>query len=410
MMNSYMKQLHLAIIYLILFSIEKCLTLNICPTAIWQNNATTIVDSTNLNSPRDVFIGQNNIMYVIDTGNYCVKRFSPNSTIGTIFINGTNGPLFNQLSYFSAVSGDLNGSIYILDRGNTRVTKWTSDGINGIVVAGGNVTGNAANQLNYPSGIFLDVNTLFIWIADTGNSRIVRWESPSTGIIVCGSNGTDSNQFFKPFGLFVNTSDSNTFYVADTYNHRVQMWLSGANNGTTIAGRTGISGSDLSLLYYPTSILGDTNRNIYILNFGTGSIVKWAIGSTSGVLIVGTLSIGVSSNQLYNPYNFKFDSIGSFIVADTSNNRIQNFSIVCTNITSTTRQTTVINNPTSSSSITSRTSISTSTTHFFSSVKISNSSTIILRTTTERVSSISIDYGPRLLLIIFCSIIILMNN
>ncbi|CAF4429481.1 unnamed protein product, partial [Adineta steineri] len=80
MMNSYMKQLHLAIIYLILFSIEKCLTLNICPTAIWQNNATTIVDSTNLNGPRDVFIGQNNIVYIIDTGNYCVKRFSPNST------------------------------------------------------------------------------------------------------------------------------------------------------------------------------------------------------------------------------------------------------------------------------------------------------------------------------------------
>jgi hypothetical protein len=196
---------------------------------------------------------QHLLMVLLDHG-------SINCLIVILNINKYNVQVFFFVWFISvvAISGDLNGNIYILDRGNNRVIKWTFNDLNGTIVAGGNETGNAANQLNTPNGIFIDVNTLFIWIADTGNSRIVRWESPSTGIIVCGSNGTSSDQFFKPFGLFVNTTDSNTFYVADTYNHRVQMCLPGATNETTVAGQTGVSGSALNLLHYPISIIGDT--------------------------------------------------------------------------------------------------------------------------------------------------------
>ena len=227
------------------------------------------------------------------------------------------------------ISLDLNGSIYILDNGNNRVSKWASNFTNGTIVAGGNGQGNNSNQIYFPRGMFVDFSTSFIWIADTSNSRIVRWESPSTGVIVCGGYGTGANQFAYPFGLFVDTSSSNTLYVADTYNHRIQMWLSGATAGTTAAGQTGVGSSGLNQLWYPTSVLVDTNGYMYIVDNNNCRIMRWMIGSAAGVIIAGNSSYGTSPNQLRYPSNAKFNSNGDLFVADSYNNRIQKFSVSC---------------------------------------------------------------------------------
>jgi sugar lactone lactonase YvrE len=228
-----------------------------------------------------------------------------------------------------AFSVDVSGNIYILDAGNNRVTKWTPGALNGIIVAGGNGKGSNANQLNSPYGIFIGLNTSIIWIADSGNSRIVRWESSSTGIIVCGSYGSGANQFNAPDGLFVDTSASNTLYVADTNNHRIQMWLPGATNGTTVAGQTGVCGTGLNQLCYPGSVTKDTNGNIYIGDSSNNRIMQWMIGSTSGVIIGGSSTYGTLPNQLYYPYMVRLDPSGAVIVTDSNNNRIQKFSISC---------------------------------------------------------------------------------
>jgi sugar lactone lactonase YvrE len=224
---------------------------------------------------------------------------------------------------------DVSGNIYIADSGNNRVTKWTPGALSGTIVAGGNGSGSNANRLNSPYGMFIGLNTSVIWIADTGNSRIVRWESSSTGIIVCGSYGTKANQFYYPYGLFVDTNASNTLYVADTNNHRIQMWLPGATNGTTVAGQTGVCGTGLNQLCHPTSVTKDTNGNIYITDTSNSRIMQWMIGSTSGVIIAGSSTYGTLPNQLNYPYNVKLDPSGALIVADTYNNRIQKFSNSC---------------------------------------------------------------------------------
>jgi len=227
------------------------------------------------------------------------------------------------------INVDISGNIYILDAGNNRVTKWLVGATSGIIVAGGNGSGSNANQLYSPYGMFIGSNTSIIWIADTYNHRIVRWESPSTGIIVCGSYGTGANQFYYPHGLFVDTSASNTLYVADTDNHRIQMWLPGATSGITVAGQTGVSGTGLNQLYIPTSVIGDQKGNIFIADCDNSRIVRWTIGSTSGVIVAGSSTYGTLPNQLDYAHSVKFDTTGALIVADTLNYRIQRFSASC---------------------------------------------------------------------------------
>jgi DNA-binding beta-propeller fold protein YncE len=186
-----------------------------------------------------------------------------------------------------------------------------------------------ANQLYYPGGMFIDVNTSTIWIADSGNNRIVRWNSSLTAVVVCGSAGVGPNQFDNPYGLFVDLSASNTLYVADTFNHRIQMWLSAAQNGITVAGQTDVCGSQLNQLCGPTSVIMDQSGNIYIVDSANNRIMRWTIGSTSGMMVAGDSTYGVLPNQLNNPWNIKLDPSGALIVVDTYNNRIQMFSVSC---------------------------------------------------------------------------------
>lgn len=219
----------------------------------------------------------------------------------------------------------MNGNIYLLDGGeNNRVTKWTTGASSGTIVAGGNGNGNNPNQINQPSSMFIESNTSFIWIADTYNHRIVRWESSYTGIIVCGSYGSQSNQLKNPNGLFIDLNHSKALYVADTYNHRIQKWLENYTNGKTVAGQTSVSGNGLNQLTYPVAVIVDDQSSMFIVDRGNNRIMRWIEGSSSGMMIAGD-----SSNQLNQPYNIKFDQQGALIIVDSYNNRIQKLSISC---------------------------------------------------------------------------------
>lgn len=228
-----------------------------------------------------------------------------------------------------SVTVDSSGNIYILDSGNWRVTMWTPGARVGAIVAGGNGLGSSTNQINWAYGLFVEPITSIIWIADTNNHRIVKWSSPSTGSVVCGSFGSAANQFNYPNGLFVDTTSSNTLYVADTVNQRIQKWLSGATSGTTVAGQSGVAGNGLNQLNNPLYVIVDTSGNMFISDSGNSRIMRWAAGSNYGLPIAGSTTAGSTPSQLYNPQGIRFDSSGSLYVADFRNSRIQQFTISC---------------------------------------------------------------------------------
>ncbi|CAF1410019.1 unnamed protein product [Adineta steineri] len=428
-----------------------------CSTTVWASNATTIAgspagiagfNSTLLNGPSGIAVGKNDSIYVMDYGTsyYRMQLFYPGSQLGITIINATLGTGLNQLSSVTGLSIDASGNIYILDLGNDRVTKWAPGASAGILVAGGNGYGSSLNKLYSPWDIFVEPNTSYIWIADSGNNRIVKWLNTSTAVLVAGgTNGSQANQFNTPYGLFVDTSDSNTLYVADTFNNRIQKWLNGASNGTTVAGQSGVYGSALNQLNYPDALTMDTNKSLYIVDHGNNRIVLWLLGSTSGRVIAGTGVGGVLPSQLNNPYYVRLDSTGALIINDWGNNRTQRFPVLCspntmssstTSIGTTSQNTTMavpltINNLTTSAnnpitilsastsianSVTVSATVSTSTL-VTTSQKNSSTNTITKLLSTSATSSLSTNHSfatrnlnSKLLLLLFCFIMIFINN
>jgi hypothetical protein len=133
-------------------------------------------------------------------------------------------------------------------------------------------------QLNNPAGLYFDSSTNSLIIANFGASNIVRWVLGDTNwTIVAGSenglNGNTSTLLDHPTSFIFDPMGN--MYIADMYNHRIQMYLIGQSNATTIAGISGQIGNNSTMLYYPVYMLLDNQLNLYVTDSFNQRIQKF---------------------------------------------------------------------------------------------------------------------------------------
>ena len=188
--------------------------------------------------------------------------------------------------------------------------------------------GSANNQFNSPSGLVRISASGTLYIADTFNHRIMQYLSGAlSGSIVAGGNGagSGSTQLNLPYS-FAFDSSSNSFLIANYGSHSVVRWVLGASSWTLIAGVAGSAGSSSTRLNSPLSVTLDSMKNMYIADTNNHRIQFFLAGQANGSTIAGiTGSSGVGSTQLNTPYWAIVDNELSLFVADTFNNRVQRF-------------------------------------------------------------------------------------
>ena len=127
-----------------------------------------------------------------------------------------------------------------------------------------------------------------------------------------------------------------SYYVVDTYNHRVMEWGHCATKGTLKAGHCKkveggkkqycAPGAKLTHLNFPVDIAIDSHNSnsLVIVDRGNHRVVDWAQGASEGTVIVGNDKgkKGDSLHDLTTPNGVTIDSHGHIIVADTGNHRI----------------------------------------------------------------------------------------
>ena len=137
----------------------------------------------------------------------------------------------------------------------------------GNVIAGGHGYGLNASQLSTPVGLYFDTFSNSLVISNADMPRIVWWRiGDYNGTIVAGSFtgvvGNDSTSLNGPLG--VSLDPMGNIYVADTANHRIQFFLSGQSVGRTIAGITGVNGTNATVLNQPRWVTLDKQLNLYV--------------------------------------------------------------------------------------------------------------------------------------------------
>ncbi|CAF0733859.1 unnamed protein product [Adineta steineri] len=165
---------------------------------------------------------KNGFIYISDPEKNEVRRWKKGEGRGTTVAGGHGqGDQLNQLNSPRYIFVDEDESLYVADKDNHRVMKWTKNAKEGIVVAGGNGEGDSLEQLSYPYGVAVDCWDQ-IYVADFGNHRVMRWcERDAEGEIVVGGNGRgeELNQLNDPISL--SFDDEENLYVVDLKNHRI---------------------------------------------------------------------------------------------------------------------------------------------------------------------------------------------
>ena len=186
-------------------------------------------DMMKLSNAYNLFVDDRGNVFVSDHGNHRVMRFPWNSTSGTngVMVAGTGiqGNASAQLNGPSGIFVTDNGILYIADTGNHRIQKWIIGGSSGVTVAGTGTAGRELSELYYPSSVLIDSNG-YMYITDSANDRILRWALGAVAgecIVACsGIPGTSSSHLYQPISMTFDSSGS--LYVSDYGNNRVQKF------------------------------------------------------------------------------------------------------------------------------------------------------------------------------------------
>ena len=135
-------------------------------------------------------------------------------------------PLAEQVRQGPRTSGDHavrvenDGSVYVADTWNYRIQKFSPDG-KFITMWGNSGQGTDPQLLYGPRGIAID-STGRVLVTDTGNKRVLVYSPDGQYLTQFGSAGMEAGQLDEPVGIALNNDD--LVYIADTWNQRVQVF------------------------------------------------------------------------------------------------------------------------------------------------------------------------------------------
>ncbi|MDP3645512.1 MAG: peptidoglycan-binding protein [bacterium] len=180
--------------------------------------------------------------------------------------------------------------------------------------------GSGDGQVNIPRGIAVDAQG-YVYVADTANHRIQKFDSNGTFLTKWGTQGLLPNsldgQFYGPVDVAVDVQGS--VYVVDNANNRIQKFNS---NGTFLA-KWGSQGNGNSQFSSPSGIGLDSSGNVYVADYGNNRIQKF---DSNGTFISKWGTQGSGNGQFDGPMDIAVDAQGNSYVADyTFNNRIEKF-------------------------------------------------------------------------------------
>ncbi|CAF3289841.1 unnamed protein product [Rotaria socialis] len=129
-----------------------------------------------LNVPTYLFVDRQQTVYVSDRNNHRVMKWNKGAKEGIVVAGGQGqGNALTQLSYPNGISVDTLGTLYVADSHNNRVMRWTQGGKKqGTISVGGNGEGAEANQFNFPIGLSFDRHGN-LYVTDRDNNRVQRF-------------------------------------------------------------------------------------------------------------------------------------------------------------------------------------------------------------------------------------------
>ena len=271
-----------------------------------------------LRFPEAVAVDTIGNVYVADQLSYVVQKFTAGGTLEAEW--GSYGGGHGQFGPIGGLATDAGGNVYVVDSSHNRIQKFdpagnflTSWGHRGSELGAFNF--GSSQDPTQPPGGGIAVAGSYVYVADSGNDRIERFNLGGGEPIQFGSYGSGPGQLSYPRGLAANEGE---VIVADDDNHRLQKFDPSGNFLEAMGSR----GSGPGQFGFPYGVALDAAGNAYVADDINHRIVKVGpqlqfLGAWGG--------FGSKPGQLAFPRAIASDPAGDTYVADTANSRVQVF-------------------------------------------------------------------------------------
>jgi predicted esterase/DNA-binding beta-propeller fold protein YncE len=302
------------------------------------------------------------ISYILTAQSELINNMPASGVLGQQnFTSNIKGTTSNTLNSPSGAAVDpITGKLFVVDRYNNRVLRWSAEakitnGSSAEAVFGQpdfvtSTSGISALKFNDPLRVFVD-SAGSLWVTDYLNNRVLRFDNASTrssgssadGVLgqpnfTTNSSGTTAGKMYGPVGIFVS---GGRLWVTDRLNHRVLGFdNAGAKANGSSADRvlgqpnftTGTSGLSATKMNRPMGVYVDATDHLWVCEDDNNRVIRFDNSSsrTNGAAADGVLGQpdfitnlkNYSRNGVSNLRGVSGDGAGRLYIADESNNRI----------------------------------------------------------------------------------------
>ncbi len=271
-----------------------------------------------LRFPEAVAVDSAGDVYVADQLSYVVQKFSSSGQ----FLGewGSYGGGHGQFGPIGGLATDAAGNLYVVNSAHDRIEKFNSEGqfIKDWGHKGsepGDFDFGSSQNYTQPPGGGIAVAGEYVYVADSGNNRIERFDLNGEEPIEWGEYGNGPGDFSYPRGIAAN---ANEVLVADDDNHRIEKFSPGGQYEESV----GSGGTGPGHFGYPYGIALDAAGDVYIADDINHRIVKLdpELGPAGE-----WGSFGTKPGQLAFPRALASDPAGDTYVADTADDRVNVF-------------------------------------------------------------------------------------
>jgi DNA-binding beta-propeller fold protein YncE len=169
-------------------------------------------------SPHSIDIDKDGYVYVTDTGNDRIQKYSPNGKF--IQSYGTKGSTEGKFLEPHGIVFDSNNTMYVTDMKNSRVQVFDKD-FNFIRQWGSFGTGPGQFSGTIPGIDYYEKEDL-VFVDDKRSTNFQVFDENGKSISKYGSKGKQDGQFNRPEDIAIDPEGK--VFVADTGNSRIQVF------------------------------------------------------------------------------------------------------------------------------------------------------------------------------------------